>query len=138
MNVASLASRAVAVLSSWKRTEPSDVYTAMPQKADTLRRNSAAFAFSCYWARCHEGWSLVVFRCASGVAGYVACETPDGTIVDARGQCSEDQIAALLGMPVTVSYGAEAEVQLLLGSNMTVLEAADELRQRVEQEAALR
>jgi len=145
MNITSFANKAITVLCgsvnfarSSRKLSRRDTRAAMPQQKDFALRDSAAFALSCYWARCHEGWSLVLFRDASGVVRHVACQSPDCTYFDARGSCSEGQIAERLGVCVAASYAEEMDVQALLGHNAAVLEAADELRQRVEHKAARR
>jgi len=143
MDITTFATGAIALLCCaavfarycWKAVRR-DTQGAMPRQEDIALRDSAAFALSCYWARCHEGWSLALFRDISGAVRHVACEIPDGTFFDARGHCSEDQIARRLGIRVTASEGEESDVQPLLGPNTAVLEAADELRRRVEHETA--
>ena len=107
-------------------------------QGDIALRDSAAFALSSYWARYYEGWSLVLFRDVSGLIRHVACKTANHTIVDARGQCTEEQIAERLGMYISASDGEEADVQSLLRHHIDVLVAADELRQRLEHEATRR
>ena len=120
----------------WWKAMRQDTQGVMPGQEDLALRDSAAFALSCYWARCHEGWSLVMFRDVAGAVRHVACEIPDGSFFDARGSCSKDQIAQRLGVRVTASQGEESDIQPLLRANTAVLEAADVLRQRVEQKAA--
>ena len=112
--------------------------TAAQQQATIALRDSAAFALSNFWARYNDGWSLVLFRDASGAVRHVACEDADGEYVDLCGRCSAGQISRRLGLELTPTHGDEADVQPLLGKIPAVLEAADELRQRVEQEADLR
>jgi hypothetical protein len=143
MDITSFSTAAFAVLCLgavcalyWWRAPRGDTQRARPQHEDLALRDSAAFALSCYWARCHEGWSLVLFRDVAGVIRHVACETPDGAFFDARGSCSTDQIAKRLGLRVTASQGEESDIQPLVHANAAVMEAADELRQRVEQKAA--
>jgi len=99
-------------------------------------RNHAAFALACYWSHYYEGWSLVVFRDHSGAIRHVACEAPDGTFFDSGGYRTADQIVQRLRMSVTAENCDETDVQLLLNSNGAVLEAAEELRNRVEQKTA--
>jgi hypothetical protein len=135
MNITSFAARAMALLYH-RKAEYGVTRAALPQQADIILRNSAAFALSCYWARCHEGWSLVLFRDAAGAVRHVACDIPEGIFVDACGRCSEEQITQRLGVSVAASHGEEADVQALLGHATMVLEAADDLRQRVERKAA--
>ncbi len=145
MNITKIASRAIAALSSrfdwipysWRAGRPG-ARLAMPCRRDMALRDSAAFALSCYWARYHEGWSLVLFRDTSGAIRHVACETPGGVIVDVLGRCTEEQISTRVGTLVTASHGEEVDIQPLLGLISAVLEAADELRQRVEEDNASR
>ena len=111
-----------------------DTSVALLGQGDIALRDSAAFALSCYWARYYEGWSLVLFRDASGLIRHVACKTANRTIVDAHGQCTEEQIAERLGMYLSASHGEETDVQPLLRHHNDVLVAADELRQRLEHE----
>jgi len=111
---------------------------AKPLRANIALRDSAAFALSNFWARYNDGWSLVLFRDASGAVRHVACEDADGEYVDLCGRCSAEQISRRLGLELTPTHGDEADVQPLLGKIPAVLEAADELRQRVDQEAELR
>jgi hypothetical protein len=145
MNIPSFTSRAIAVLSrgvdwilySW-RAGRRGARSAMPRQREITLRDSAAFALSCYWARYHDGWSLVLFRDASGAVRHVACETSECTFVDVLGRCTEEQISKRVGMPVTASHGEEIDVQPLLGTIPAVLEAADELRQHVEDKGSQR
>ncbi len=108
---------------------------ATPQPGDIALRDSAAIALSCYWAHDNEGWSLALFRDDSGVIRHVACRIPDGTFFDAGGSCHEDQIAHRLGVSVTAENCDEEDVRPLLGRNNAVLEAAEELRHRIERKA---
>jgi len=106
------------------------------QKREGLSlRNHAAFALACYWSHYYEGWSLALFRDDSGAIRHVACEVPDGTFFDSGGYCSGDQIVQRLRLGVTAENCDETDVQSLLHSNGAVLEAAEELRNRVERSA---
>jgi len=107
-----------------------------PKREGLTLRNHAAFALTCYWSHYYEGWSLVLFRDGSGAVRHVACEVPDGTYFDSGGNCSVDQIVQRLRVSVTAESCDETDVQSLMDSNVAVLEAAEEFRNRVEHKAA--
>jgi hypothetical protein len=106
-----------------------------PNPGNIALRDSAALALSSYWSHYYDGWSLVLFRDAAGAVCHAACGVPDGTYFDAGGFAKEEQIAKRLGFPVTAEICEESDVQLLLGSNNSVLEAAEDLRHCVEGKA---
>jgi hypothetical protein len=103
-----------------------------PPQENIALRDSASIALASYWSHYYDGWSLVLFRDPAGVVRHVACGLTDGTFFDAGGNCTLEQIAQRLRVELTADSCDEAEVQALMGSNSAVLEAADELRQRIE------